>query len=188
MQTLDIPAGSTDVKLTVFVESESGAPLTGLVYNSSGLTCYTARAGAVAGQLNLATQTVTGAHSDGGFVEIDATNMPGWYRLDLADDLVAAGVKFAGICLKGASNMQPCEIGVRVHEAVAVDLTGALGASPWNATTIADALKSAWARGAGKMVLDVGTKVLTFYAPDGVTAVVTFGLDDATAPTILIPS
>lgn len=84
-------AGLTDQTIDIFIQDDAGAPATGLAYNTSGLTCYY-RKGATgsATQLSLATQTVGGAHSDGGFVEIHATNMPGVYRLDLSDTIIAA--------------------------------------------------------------------------------------------------
>ena len=84
-----IATGATDQTIDVFIQdstSTTGGGKTGLAYNTAGLTCYY-RKGATgsATALTLATQTVGGAHSDGGFVEIDATNMPGMYRLDLSD-------------------------------------------------------------------------------------------------------
>ena len=53
--------------------------------------------------ITMVTQTVTGAHTDGGFVEVDATNCKGLYRLDLPDAAVASGaftiisIEFDGI-------------------------------------------------------------------------------------------
>ena len=109
-----IVQGSTNVTIDVFIQNSSvttGAGLTGLVFNSSGLSCYY-REGATASAtaLTLATQTVGGAHTDGGFVEIDATNMPGHYRLDLSDTIVSGTNPYVTIQLKGATNMAPCNI------------------------------------------------------------------------------
>jgi hypothetical protein len=50
--------------------------------------------------ITMATQTVTGAYSSGGFVEIDATNQPGLYRFDLPDAALATGVVEATVSLK----------------------------------------------------------------------------------------
>ena len=113
---------STDVTLIVFVQDSSsttGAGLTGLVYNSAGLACYYVRPGSAAAALSLATQTVTGAHADGGFVEIDSTNMAGFYRLDLSDAVCATGVDSVAMSLRGASNMAPLSIEVQL-----IDQTG----------------------------------------------------------------
>ena len=105
---LEIAPGLTDISLVVFIQditSVEGAGLTGLLFNSAGLACYYIRPGAAAVQLALANVAVAGAHADGGFIEIDATDMPGWYRLDLSDAIIAAGVTSAGIHLGGAANM-----------------------------------------------------------------------------------
>jgi hypothetical protein len=106
----DIMVGSVDVTLSFRIPdatSPSGAGLTGLVFNTSGLTAYYFRERSAGVQITLATQTVTGAHSDGGFVEISALNLPGHYRLDLPDAAVAAGASFVVVELKGAANMVP---------------------------------------------------------------------------------
>lgn len=107
---LAIKKATVDVSVYVFIQNSSlttGAGLTGLVFNSASLVCYYVRPLAAAAALTLATQTVTGAHSDGGFVEVDATNMPGVYRLDLSDAICATGVNSVVVMLKGATNMAP---------------------------------------------------------------------------------
>lgn len=117
MAKRSILVGSVDQTIDVFIQDSSstvGAGLTALVYNSAGLTCYY-RKGATgsATALTLATQTVGGAHSDGGFILIDNTNMPGVYRLDLSDTIVnTAGM--VTIYLRGATNMAPCVAEIEV--------------------------------------------------------------------------
>ena len=64
--------------------------------------------------ITLATQTVTGAFSSGGFVEVDATNMPGVYRLDLPDAVCATGVNSVVVMLKGAANMAPVTLEIQL--------------------------------------------------------------------------
>ena len=103
-----ITAGSTDQTIDIFLQdssSSTGGGLTGLTYSSGGLTCYY-RKGATgsATQLTLAAQTVGGSHTDGGFVEIDSTNAPGLYRLDLSDTMVAVE-GFVSVYLHGATNL-----------------------------------------------------------------------------------
>lgn len=104
-------AGSTDQTVDIFVQDSSsttGDGLTGLAYNTASLTCYYRKgATGTATALSLATQTVGGAHSDGGFVQIDSTNMPGVYRLDLSDTMLATA-GWVTIYLRGATNMAPC--------------------------------------------------------------------------------
>lgn len=110
--------GAADQSVLVFISSSfSGAGLTGLVWNTSGLAASYCRAGAARAALTLATQTVTGAHSDGGFVEIDATNMPGVYRLDLPDAVCADGVDNVGVVLRGATGMADCVMAIELASA-----------------------------------------------------------------------
>ncbi len=120
-----IKAGSVDQTIDVFIQdsaSTTGAGKTGLAYNTASLVCYY-RKGATgsATALTLATQTVGGAHSDGGFVEISSANMPGMYRLDLSDTIVATAGTVT-LMLSGASGMAPLPIELQV---VAVDLEDA---------------------------------------------------------------
>jgi len=126
-----IKAGLTDQTIDIFVldsSSTTGTGLTGLTHSTSGLTCYY-RKGATGSstQLTLATQTVGGAHSDGGFVAIDGTNMPGLYRLDLSDTMVAAEGMLT-IYLRGATNMAPVVaeleiVDVDIYDSVRLGLT-----------------------------------------------------------------
>lgn len=107
---LNVKKASVDVTLYVFIQdstSTTGGGKTGLLFNAASLVCYYVRPLGSATALTLATQTVTGAHSDGGFVEVDATNMPGTYRLDLSDAIVATGVNSVVVMLKGATGMAP---------------------------------------------------------------------------------
>jgi hypothetical protein len=106
-----ITKGATSQSFFVWIADSSstvGAGLTGLVYNAGSLVASYARPGAVRTAISLATQTVTGAFSSGGFVEVDATNMPGLYRFDVPDAVFASGVNSAAVMLKGATNMVPC--------------------------------------------------------------------------------
>lgn len=110
MAKQSIKAGATDWTIDIFIQDASsvvGAGLSGLVFNSGGLLCYYRKgATGAATQLTLATQTVGGAHSDGGFVEVQATNMKGVYRLDLSDTIVATA-QMVTVYLYGATNMVP---------------------------------------------------------------------------------
>lgn len=113
-----IVCGDINQSDEVFIQDSSsttGAGLTGLVYNSASLTAYYARPLEVPVEIPLVTQTVTGAHTDGGFKEIDATNMPGFYRFDSPDAMFVAGKLSVSAMLKGASNMAPLpiEFGIR---------------------------------------------------------------------------
>jgi hypothetical protein len=118
---LSIKVASTSQTVNVFIQDSSsttGAGLTGLVFNTAGLTAYYALPKAAAVQITLATlAAITTAYSSGGFKEVDATNMPGWYRLDLPDAALASG-RFVSVHLKGATNMAPLALEI---ELTAVD-------------------------------------------------------------------
>lgn len=114
---LSIQVASVSQTINVFIQDSSsttGAGLTGLVFNTASLVAYYALPRAAAVQITLATlAAVTSAYSSGGFKEIDATNMPGWYRLDLPDAALASG-RFVSIHLKGATNMAPLPIEIEL--------------------------------------------------------------------------
>lgn len=108
MHVFEIVSGSKDVILHVFIEDtrrDDGGGLTGLVYNSSGLTAYTVSPGDTAAAAIALANTTLGSHTDGGFKEVDSTNMPGWYELQLPDTLIANEFKQCAIVLRGAANM-----------------------------------------------------------------------------------
>jgi hypothetical protein len=82
-------AGATDQTVYVeFIDETTGIPNASRAYNDSGIDLEYVRAGAAAVDITEATQTASGAHSDGGFVTVGH----GRYRLDLPDAAVAAGV------------------------------------------------------------------------------------------------
>ncbi len=112
-------AGDTDKTIFLRVEDSSvstGAGLTGIAYDAAGLGCYYKR-GATADTviLTLATlATEETAHSDGGWIQVDATNAPGVYRLDLSDAVIAAGVANVMIHCDGATNMRQTTAVIRL--------------------------------------------------------------------------
>ena len=118
MAKLSVVGGTTGLRILVFAKdilSSTGAGDTGLTF--SNITGYYVRAGSSAVAITMATQTVTGAYSSGGFVEIDATNMPGVYRFDVPDAVVADGVKDAVILLRGTGFViDPIEFEITVTD------------------------------------------------------------------------
>jgi len=109
---LKIKEGTTSKIVTVFIQDSSnttGAGLAGLVFNSASLTGYwIAEGDATATAITLATMTA-GTWATGGFVEVDATNLPGVYQVGLPDVVVdATSEGSVVVMLKGATNMAPC--------------------------------------------------------------------------------
>jgi hypothetical protein len=149
-QTEFILKGSTDVTVDVMLQQDNsgtnpGDPLTGLVFNSSGLACYY-REGATGTvtQLTLATQTVGGAHSDGGFVELSASNMPGMYRLDLSDTIVSGTNDKATVVISGFADLAPHYINLVLTDFDLQTATQDVNVASMNANTVtASAIASA---------------------------------------------
>lgn len=109
-----LKAGATSQIIPVSIydsSSTTGAKLTGLVYNSAGLTAYYNRTGASGSATSITLATATkGTWATGGFVAIDGTNMPGDYELHIPDAAIAAGATSVLVQLKGATNMVPVNI------------------------------------------------------------------------------
>jgi hypothetical protein len=95
-------------KFLLDIRDTSGDPLTGLAYNTAGLTAYYFVMGDSAiTPLPLVELTTLDSNStNGGFIEVDAVNMPGIYRLDLPDAVFASFKPRSVVTLFGAANMQ----------------------------------------------------------------------------------
>jgi len=109
MAKLTVRSGASSRSEYIFVNdasSTTGAGLTGLAFNTAGLTAYYVTERGTPTAISLATlASATAAYSSGGFVAVDATNLPGVYRLDVPAAVFATtkGV----VMLKGATNMVP---------------------------------------------------------------------------------
>jgi hypothetical protein len=115
-----IKAGSTDVTvyLTLSGIVEGNTVLrSDAAYNSGDLKVYYIRPGGSLTQISLANQTVTGGHTDGGWVALSSTNSPGRYRLDLPDAVCASGVPRVRV-------MASYVLDVPYHDNIDIDLVG----------------------------------------------------------------
>jgi hypothetical protein len=115
---LFVTKATTSKTMLVFIQDSSstvGAGLTGLAWNTASLSWYYYREGAGTGgtQVTLATQTI-GTWATGGFIELDATEMPGWYEIGVPNAALATGVDFVGMVLKGATNMAQVNIEIQL--------------------------------------------------------------------------
>lgn len=107
MAKREVQAGSTGHRLLLFItNSLTGTPLTGLVYNSSGLTCgYKRNTDSAAVQVTLANIATLGTYVSGGFKEVSATLCPGFYEFHPPDAAFASGSSSVAFELFGATNM-----------------------------------------------------------------------------------
>lgn len=95
--TITIAPGSTSQSIELYL----GA--TGLTASTSGLSAYYNRTRTADVQIPLVARTIGQAWTSGGFAEVNASTMPGVYRLDLPDAAVAAGADDVTIVVRGAS-------------------------------------------------------------------------------------
>ena len=116
---IQVKAGRTSLLVRVFLQDSSsttGAGLTGLTSASSGLVCYRARdddGNAGATQITLSAGT-KGTWSSGGFVEKDATNMPGIYEFGVPNAAVATGSETVDIMFNGATKLAPSVMEIQI--------------------------------------------------------------------------
>jgi hypothetical protein len=95
--TITIAPASTSQSIELYL----GA--TGLTASTSGLSARYNRTRTASVSIPLVARTIAQAWTSGGFAEVDATNMPGVYRLDLPDAALAAGADDVTIVVRGAS-------------------------------------------------------------------------------------
>lgn len=112
MAKLQLKVGATSQRVFVFIQDSTattGVGKTGLAFNSSGLKWYTAREddGNAAGTSVSPVTATKGTFASGGFVEKDATNMPGVYEIGIPNASLATGSKYATIMLSGVTGMAP---------------------------------------------------------------------------------
>ena len=116
---LIVKKGRTSLLVHLFIQdstSATGAGKTGLAYNTSSLVCYRARSddGNAGGtSISLASAT-KGTWTSGGFVEKDATNMPGVYEFGVPDNALASGSENVVTMFKGAAGMAPCVLEIQL--------------------------------------------------------------------------
>ena len=125
MQKYTIKKGTTSKIIMIDIYdsgSTVGARLAGLVFNSASLSAYYNREGAAGAATAITLATATkGTWATGGFIAIDATNMPGHYELHIPDAALATGANSVMVELKGAANMVPKTILIELVDNVEAD-------------------------------------------------------------------
>lgn len=115
---IDVIKGVTSKLIEIFISDSSsitGEGLTGVVFGD--ITGYYYRSGAGSEVELAALKTMTlGTWVTEGFIEIDATNMPGYYQLGLPDAALVSGANQVNFLLKGAADMAPLPIEIQLVE------------------------------------------------------------------------
>ena len=124
--TITIAPGSTSQSIELYLGS------TGLTASTSGLSARYNRTRTASVSIPLVARTIAQAWTSGGFAEVDATNMPGVYRLDLPDAALAAGADDVTVVVRGASGTNGAVMTVKLS-------SGGLSSTEtaqavWNAT------------------------------------------------------
>lgn len=94
---ITIAPGSTSQSIELYLG------VTGLTSSSAGLSARYNRTRTASVSIPLVARTIAQAWTAGGFAEVDATNMPGVYRLDIPAAALAAGADDVTIVVRGAS-------------------------------------------------------------------------------------
>jgi len=140
--TITIAPGSTSQSIELYL----GA--TGLTASTSGLTARYNRTRTASVSIPLVARTIAQAWTSGGFAEVDATNMPGVYRLDLPDAALAAGADDVTIVVRGASGTNGAVMTVKLSSGgltsaqTASAVLDAVGSSYVTAGTIGYAIQN----------------------------------------------
>ena len=123
--TITIAPGSTSQSIELYL----GA--TGLTASTAGLSARYNRTRTASVDIPLVARTIAQAWTAGGFAEVDATNMPGVYRVDIPDAALAAGADDVTIVVRGASGTNGAVMTVKLSSG---GLTSAQTASAvWDA-------------------------------------------------------
>jgi hypothetical protein len=176
--------GQTSNILAVWIEdsASAGSGKTTLAFNSGSLTCYYKRdVGTASVAVSLATMTL-GTFASGGFKEIDATNMPGWYEFCPPDAALASGAKSVTFHFNGAAGMFDAvlEIDLNLCEVVTTEALTEAYAADGAAGTLAQML---YLMQQGLVEFSVSGTTITIKKLDGSTTAATCTMDSATAPT-----
>ena len=134
---LTIKKGSTSKIVHLFLSDSAatdGSGKTGILY--SDVTGYYMRPGDLAPTaITMATATI-GTYASGGFIEIDAANMPGIYEFSIPDACLASGADQVVIMLKGVG-FAPLPLEIQLDDNTSKDIYDRVGA-PAGASVSAD--------------------------------------------------
>ena len=131
--TITIAPGSTSQSIELYL----GA--TGLTASTAGLSARYNRTRTASVDIPLVARTIAQAWTSGGFAEVDSTNMPGIYRLDVPDAALAAGADDVTVVVRGASGTNGAVMTVKLSSGglTAAQTAAAVWDEPYSTHTTA---------------------------------------------------
>ena len=155
---------------------------TGISFNTPGITASYVRSGGARVGITLVSQTVSGFWTSGGFVEVDAVNMPGLYRIDIPDAAFVSGVNQVTLMIKGYNQTNGALVTYQfTQELMQLDMTQNYPNTN-TAGTIGDSFNAARSGTFGKRYfLDTN---IHYYSPDETTIIKTMEVNSKFTPTI----
>jgi hypothetical protein len=105
---ITIAPGSTSQSIELYLG------VTGLTASTSGLSAYYNRTRSADVQIPLVARTIGQAWTSGGFAEVNASTMPGVYRLDIPNEALAAGADDVTVVVRGASGTNGAVISIKL--------------------------------------------------------------------------
>jgi hypothetical protein len=174
-KAINIKAGTTSYSEYVQLNT------TGLSFSTPGISASYVRSGAARVGISLVSQTVSGAWTSGGFVEVDAVNMSGLYRIDIPDAAFVSGVNQVTLMIKGYNNTNGALVTYQFTQENQIDMTQVYPIANI-AGTVGDALNAARSGAFGKRYfLDTN---IHYYSPDESQIIKTMEVNSKFAPTI----
>jgi len=156
---ITIVPGSTSQSIELYLG------VTGLTASTAGLSATYNRTRSNRVPITLVNLTyMTDGWVSGGFKEVDASTMPGVYRLDLPDAAVAVGADDVTVVVKGAAGTNGAVMTIKLlsvaSDILSADIGGGTNAGTLNERTVRSALR------AMRNKVAVGTGTMSVYKED----------------------
>jgi hypothetical protein len=124
-----VPINSVNYSEYVYIyrsDSYNSSPLTGLSSSTNGLKFYYQKRRTSGTGVTLASQTPGGPWASCGIVELDSTNLPGYYRIDIPNEVFSTVYlsDVATVVLSGAANMQPVVLTYQLEPSISIASVG----------------------------------------------------------------
>jgi hypothetical protein len=174
---ITIVPGSTSQSIELYLG------VTGLTASTAGLSATFNRTRSLAVPITLVSLSLmTDGWVSGGFKEVNASTMPGVYRLDLPNAAIAAGADDVTVVVKGAAGTNGAVMTIKLqsvaNEILSADIGGGANAGTLNERTVRSALR------AMRNKVSVGTGTMIVYKEDDSTEAWTGSLSNTADVTV----